>query len=566
MNSQHEKTGISRRQFVIGATSSALAVAGASALPAQPVAAYGVPTVGIPDNWDMETDVVVVGTGSGLAAAIEAVNAGSEVIVIDKADHVGGLYITAGGSCTMGGGTIVQQRAGVEDDMETWYDAEMAASDHRGIPEMIRTYVEMAPDTVQWLEDLGLVWGPITDGVLPTPPQRGHAVDPAPGVYEGGTGTAGSGVAWTTVLQRRVEEQGTPILLKHRMMKIYREPNGPVVGIEVDNEGRLLNIKARKAVIIATGGYTDNEALCAAWDPRIVGPETFGDGGIPGYPKYIESTGDGLFTMMDVGAGLTDMSFVSFLYLFYGSKTYWGWEPRDWSKFNLLRGRGLTLAGEKTQRLILVKNDGARYVNESAEYNADIPELEFTTAFLNLKERPRNVWAITDADGAADLKWTAEMFANADPLAPMCLAPDCLATADTLAELAEKIGIPEEGLAATIEKYNGFVDAGADADFGKPLPLYKLGVAPFFAAKLNLIRHTQVGGVRINTKTQVLDRADTVGTALPVDQMKTIPHLYATGEVAGGSLGWRRVHNKIGHYISFARIAGMNAAAEEVLA
>src|SRR5690606_42045996 len=65
--------------------------------------------------------------------------------------------------------------------------------------------------------------------------------------------------------------------------------------------------------------------------------------------------------------------------LFYGSKTYWAWEPRDWSQLNLLRGRGLTLGGEGTQRLILVKNDGKRYVNESAEYNPDVPECEFTT-------------------------------------------------------------------------------------------------------------------------------------------------------------------------------------------
>jgi succinate dehydrogenase/fumarate reductase flavoprotein subunit len=185
---------------------------------------------------------------------------------------------------------------------------------------------------------------------------------------------------------------------------------------------------------------------------------------------------------------------------------------------------------------------------------------------LNLKERPRNVWAITDADGAADLHWTAEMFEQANPLTAMALDPECLAVADTLAELAEKTGLPEEALTATIEKYNGFADAGEDADFGKPMPLYKLATPPFFAAQLCLIRHTQVGGVRINTKTQVLDRADTLGPARPIDQMKTIPHLYATGEVAGGSLGWRRVHNKIGHYISFARISGRNAAAEESLA
>ncbi len=557
--SQEEQKALNRREFLKGAAAAGATLATTSVLGATPAQA----AAGVPDKWDYETDVVVVGTGSGLAAAIDAADAGAKVLIVEKADHVGGFYIVAGGSCTMGG-THVQKRDGVQDDLESWYDAEMKASDNRGVPEMIRTYVEKAADTILWLENLGIKWAPISPGVLPGPIKRGHAPAQSPD-YPGGEGTAGGGVAWTTVMKRRVEKQGTPILLKHRMTRIIRpDLKGPVIGIEVNTGGKTLNIKARKGVVLAPGGYTDNPRLCQSWDPRVVGPETYSDGGVAGSPPYVENTGDALLAGLDVGAQLSDMSFVSFIYLFYGSKAYWMWEPRDWTKFNLLRGRGLTLGGEGTQRLILVKNDGGRYVNEAAEYNADVPECPFTTAYLNLKERPRNVWSITDADGAANLKWTVDMFNKADPLKHMSLSPECLAVADTLPQLASKMGIDPAELEATVSRYNGFVDAGVDKDFGKPKPLYKLVKPPFFAAKLNLLRHTQVGGLRVNTRMQVLDRADLKGDAVPIDQEKVIPHLYATGECTA-SIGWRRVHNKIGHYISFARIAGKNAAAERRL-
>ncbi len=554
-----DESRLTRRQFLKDAAIASAAVAATGVLGTTPVAA----APGVPDKWDVETDVVVVGTGSGLAVAIEAAEAGAKVLVIDKADHVGGFYICAGGSCTMGG-THVQKRDGVQDDLEAWYDAEMEASDHRGRPELVRLYVEKAADTILWLEQLGIKWAPISQGVLPGPIKRGHSPAQSPD-YPGGDGTAGGGVVWTTVMKRRVDKLGIPVLLKHRMTRIYRpDPKGPVVGIEVNNEGKIINIKARRAVVLAAGGYVDNDRMCQSWDPRVAGPDTYSDGGVAGYPPYNENTGDALLAGLDVGAQLSDMSFVSFIYLFYGAKAYWMWEPRDWSKFNLLRGRGLTLGGEGAKRLILVNNEGARYVNEAAEYNPDVPECEFTTAYMNLKARPRNVWAITDADGAANLKWTQDMFAKADPLKNMSLSPDCLAIADTIQALAAKIGIDAAKLEATINKYNGFVDAGEDKDFKKPKPLYKLAKGPFFAAKLNLLRHTQVGGMRVNTKMQVLDRSDQQGPAVPLDKEKVIPNLYATGECTA-SIGWRRVHNKIGHYISFARIAGKNAAAEKPL-
>ena len=147
--------------------------------------------------------------------------------------------------------------------------------------------------------------------------------------------------------------------------------------------------------------------------------------------------------------------------------------------------------------------------------------------------------------------------------------PECVAIADTLAELATKMNIPAATFQATVSKYNGFVDAGVDEDFGKPLPLNKIQTPPFYAAKASLIRHTQRNGLRVNTKSQVLEQSDQIdgysgvseGKSISIDAEKVIPRLYAAGET-GNALGWRRPHNSLGHYATAARIAGENAAKE----
>ena len=105
------------------------------------------------------------------------------------------------------------------------------------------------------------------------------------------------------------------------------------------------------------------------------------------------------------------------------------------------------------------------------------------------------------------------------------------------------------------------------------MPLYKIATPPFYGAKASVVRHTQRNGMRVNTKSQVLEQSDQLtgysGTAIDgsisIDEEKVIPGLYAAGE-CGDALGWRRVHNSVAHYITAARIAGENAAKETPLA
>ena len=478
----------------------------------------------------------------------------------------------------MGGNNVVQQRDGVKDDDETWFQDEMYANEYRGQPEIMRALIARGAETVKWMQDLGIVWAPIAAGVLRPPIKRGIAPAQAPGVYAGGLGTPNSGISWIQVWEKKLKVLGVPILLNHRMTRIYRDGTGPVLGVEAQTPTGTINIKARKGVILTTGTWTDNYRMAGAWDPRIVGPDTYGDGGTPADGMlYVDSAADGHLAAAEIGAGFSDMSFVSYIYLFYGSRSYWGWgmDPVDWTtNKTYASGKGLPRTADFFQRVILVKSDGARWINEAEGARPAVPgrgswsewpEWPYTATYLSLPQ-PRNVWAVADADTAAALKWPIEDMKKANPKVGLQFDPACLAIADTLEELAQKMGIDPAKLKATITKYNGFVGAGKDADFGKPMPLSKIAKPPFYGAKGSLIRHTQRNGLRVNTKSQVLEQADqkSSGQAVSIDKEKVIPGLYAAGE-CGNALGWRRPHNSLGHYTTAARIAGENAAKESGL-
>ncbi|MBI4469840.1 MAG: FAD-binding protein [Acidobacteria bacterium] len=574
---EERKKKFSRRDFVkttaVGVGASALA--GLSAREAEAQGTQGALQYGL------VTDVVVVGAGlCGLPAAIEVKRAGLDVLIVEKSYHVGGLGIATSGGSTLGGGTAVQIKGGVTNDTpELMYQDEMYANDSRGVPEIMRTLIARSPEHVLWCEEQGIVWAPIGAGVLRPPIRRGHSRAQMPITVEYPSQTGG----WIWVFKKEVERLGIPVLFDHRMTRIHRpHMNGPVVGIEVDTPQGTINIKARKAVILCTGSWVDNYRMIQAWDPRLVGPDCYGDGGTPcDGTLFTDSSGDGLFAAADIGAGFSDMSFATYVYIFYGTRSYWGWDPPDFTKGNNQSRRSLVSNAAEFQRVILVKNDGVRWINEAEGARpstpgrggySENPENPYTATYLSLPQ-PRNVWAVTDADGVAALNWPEADIRNPNPKRTPMLDPACLAIADTLPQLASMMGIPAATLEATVNRYNGFVGGGNDDDFGKPLPLYKVEKPPFFAAKASLIRHTQRNGLRVNTKSQVLAQSDQLngysgraaGGSVSIDSEGVIPHLYAAGEV-GNALGWRRPHNSYAYYILVARIAAENAAREISLA
>ncbi len=569
---------VSRRSFVGGAALGTAAL-GLAAFAGTALADNDA-TI-IPDSWDEEHDVVVVGGGCGLAAAIEACEGGADTIVLEKGDHTGGLWMTAGGACTMGGGNIVQQRAGVEDTVEQWYEAEMHTCEYRAQPEIIRMLCEKGVDTVQWMEDLGFIWGDLTAGVLGGDIERGIQPMPNPEIYAGGSGTPNSGICWTQTWEHRLNELGVPMMVNHRMTKVYREANGPVVGVEVETPDGVKNIKANKAVILCTGTWTDNARMVEGWDPRIVGESCYGDGGIPAEDLLlVNSSADGHIAANKIGAIYADMSFVAYIYVFFGSRSYWGWgeDPIDWTtNDNFAQGKGVSRNATLYQNCILINGDGKRFVNEASASDpiedgmgslSENPEMPFMKAFL-AQPQPRNNWLIADSAIAEECGWPVDEIEDPNPRTGRMFDPACIAIADSIEDLAAQMDVDAEGLAATIEAYNAAATAGEGDEMGKEGEFMPIENPPFYGLKASVIRHTQRNGVRVNTKSQVLDGWATIDDpSVPVDSIDdepVIPHLYAAGEL-GDILGWRRTHNTLGHYTTAARVAGQNAAQEESLA
>lgn len=563
-----DKKKVARRRFLKGIALGSAVVASSGALEAVSAA---VP-VKFQLRWDKEWDVVVLGSGiAGMSAAIEAADAGASVVVLEREAQPGGLAKFSGGHMSVAG-TDVQARLKVVDKPDWLYNDMMENSEMTAVPELVRTFVDNGPEQVMWLQQLGVRFANyfVHSSGVDKEVDRGHEVGRSPD-YPGGRPSGNGGLGMMLMLFRAAGKKGVLTLLEHKMTHLIRPTRtGPVIGIEIEKHGKKLMIKANRGVIIATGGYSGNSRMCMAEDPRLTS-DILPDG----WP-YMICHGEGHLAAVNVGAELSNMAFGGYLPIRWGTKIYQLWEPPNFStvpKANL----GVPIAD--FQRVILIKSDGRRYVNEMladtsaspAAYPklsikpADFPAHPFNEAYLNISDRPRNVWAVTDAEGAKALGWQIDEIKSPNPKAGSALYRDMVATADTISDLATKIRVDIRGLNETVGRYNRFVDGGKDEDFGKPNPAYKIVEGPFYGVKLAMLRHTRRNGIRVNTKSQVLDRSQLLeNDGISINFEKTIPRLYAAGECAN-YLGRYHSHGTLGLYSFYGRVAGRNAAAEEAL-
>src|ERR1700734_3655444 len=228
-------------------------------------------------NWDREADVVVIGSGAArLPAAIVAREAGASVIVVEAENHVGGHAITSGGNLPLGGGTSYQKKYGIVDSPDLFFQdlTDWSVVETNGFPpyryndrEIIRAFADNSVAAFEFLLAHGVK-------VIDRPPNSiGHEIGVSalrtmqidvadwPMVHTGEPADPsdpeirpGSGLI--RPLHAAALKAGVDILLEHRMTAIHRETlrDGRVTGIAVAHNGKTLNIRARKAVIVATGG------------------------------------------------------------------------------------------------------------------------------------------------------------------------------------------------------------------------------------------------------------------------------------------------------------------------
>lgn len=585
---------VSRRDFVRAAA----AGLGATALTGMESASTDAAQASaqIPKHWDREADVVIIGAGAtGLPAAIEAIENGASVIIVDANTDVGGHSIVSGGNIALGGGSARQKKYGVVDSPDLLFSdlTDWSVVEPNGFPdyryndkEIIRAFADMSGATCDWLEAHGVIFvekAPDNAGAHATgnsAPRENHAAPMQwPQVQTGvpispeKQATTSAGVGFARPIEAAARKAGAQILLQHRMTSIVRENQntGRVLGITATTNGKAINIRAKKAVIIGTGGHSSNVNFRRIFDPRLTEEyQTMGE-------AYSTRDASGEIAAMAIGASLWGAynqtgEFGEALAKAgrIGSKEGYvnlNWMPAS-PMFSRAGATGLRVAD--WQNVILVNQAGRRFFDETKgqyptanNYGAIkgyIPDSYLNAA--NIKYDPSSflnaalagtgestngggpIWAIFDADASKREAWN-----TAPP--DVDVANGLFFSANSMEELARNIvnkyqrkPIPPAALQDTVAKYNSYVDAGKDPDFGKAAPKYKIQTPPFYAAWSTPEVHDSRAGLRINGKCEVIDLN---GNA--------IPGLYCGGESAGGF----SIHG-IARCSVQGRIAGREAA------
>ncbi|WNN45526.1 MULTISPECIES: flavocytochrome c [Winslowiella] len=397
-----------------------------------------------PQNYD----VVVVGSGgAGLAAAIQASEEGAHVVIIEKMPTIGGNTIKA--SVGMNAAeTRFQQLKGIKDSKELFYEETLKGGKFKNNPQLLKEFVELAPEAVEWLAAHGIELNDITI-------TGGMSIDrthrPADRSAVGGFLISG--------LVKNINQRNIEVLLETSVAEILTE-NGAVTGVKVVdeyNDSRILNAKS---VIVATGGFSANREMVVKYRPELDGFVTTNHAG---------ATGSGIAILQKIGADTVDMGEIQIHPTVEQTTSYLISEA--------IRGGGA----------ILVSQAGQRFYNEMETRDKVSAEI------IALPEK--SAWIIFDEQVRLNNKAADEYIAKGFVI-----------KGATPQELAVKLNMDDAALLATLERYNHFVDQQNDEDFGRKTALrHPLNVGPFYAIRIAPGVHHTMGGVTINTDTAVLD-------------------------------------------------------------
>ena len=441
-----------------------------------------------------QADVVVIGAGgAGMAAAIQAADDGATVVVLEKMNYAGGNTVRSEGGMNAAG-TASQAALGIEDSPEVMIEDTMVGGKNLSNPELVRFMAENSAATVDWLTSLGMDLSEVAQGAGATNARMHRSA-----------GGAKIGGVLTPVLMKNLEARGISILYGVRATKLDTDETGAVVGVTAtDKNGAQLSFTCN-SVVLATGGFGANEEQFSAYRPDLVGFSTTNHPG---------ATGDGIVMAKEIGAALVDMDQI---------QTNPTVEPVTHIVLSeSVRGNGA----------IMVNVEGKRFVCEMLTrdvLSAAILEQPEKYAYLIFDKR------IMDKMEA--LQQDYEM--------------GIVTEGETPEALAQELGIPEDVFAAEVESWNAAVASGNDAAFERTTGMGTLSDGPWYAIKVSPAVHYTMGGVKINTNTEVLREDDSV-----------IANLYAAGEVTGGVHGGNRLGgNAVCDIMVFGRQAGKLAAA-----
>ena len=451
-----------------------------------------------------DVDVVVVGAGgAGMTAAIEAKQAGMNVVILEKMPYVGGNTTKASGGMNAAGTKMQQAAAEAEEDPEVKaaildstvenYIADTMAGGHDiNDPELVRTMAEKSSDAVDWLESIG--------APLPTLAPTGGTVHYYLHEPEDGSAVGEFLVQFYT---QKLEEMGIEVLLETEATEILTE-DGKAVGVKAESPTSDLTVNA-KAVVIATGGFGANFDMMASYDPALANAVT---------TNTPAATGDGIVMAQAIGADTVDMEYIQL-------------HPTVYQENGLLVSERLRSNGA-----ILVNKDGNRFTNDLATRDA--------VSQAELAQPDAYAYIVYDSKYAEE-KLYQKYETNG-----------LTVSSDTVEGLATEMGLEGDAAAnfvATVDAWNKVCNGEAEDEFGRNNGLVTLDQAPYTAIKIAPGIHHTMGGLKIDTSAEVIN---TDGAA--------IPGLFAAGEVTGGVHGGNRIGgNAVADIVVYGRIAAQSA-------
>lgn len=502
------KNGLTRRRF-LKATGGATAVAGMAA-GGLFMAPKRLEAAEVPKTWDEAVDVVVIGSGfAGLAAAIEAKEAGASVVVLEKMPVPGGNSIINGGLMA-GAGTPLQAKEKMDDDPELMYQDMVKAGlglNHQALAMMV---AKQSAEAVAWTVKLGAKYQDRNTHL------GGHSV---PRSYYT-TNSSGAGIVRPQLA--KVKELAVPLVTRCYLDRILQGDDGRIKGVRVYEDyrfpnagsGKVKNIQAKRAVVLAAGGFGQDVAFRQLQDPKV--------------DAKVESTNQ---------PGATAECLIEALRL-HANPVQLSWiQLGPWACPHE-KGMGIgyifAITAAFPYGIMVAPKTGMRFVNELANRKVRADAIVKTGDFAV---------GIADREG---VKRTAKL--------ETMLERGIVKKFDSLEALAAEFKIPKAELEKTVAQYNADLKAGADQAFGKPIQKdgKPIAAAPYYGMHLWPKCHHTMGGIQIDTAARVVDL-----------YQKPIPGFYGAGEITGGVHGAVRLgSNAITDCIVFGRIAGQNAAKE----
>ena len=496
---------------------------------------------GSAEDSTVDADVVVVGAGgAGMTAAITAAAEGKSVVILESQSMVGGNSVRATGGMNAGK-TVYQdenefgESAGVEKTLKTaaekyadnetitalaktvseqwaayqanptgYFDSvELMELDTmiggKGIndPELVETLCANSADAIDWLDEHGITLHNVSSFGGASVKRIHRPVN-----AEGKTVSVGSYMI--PLLQENCEKAGVKMMLDTTATEILTDANGAAVGVKATGaSGETVTVNA-KAVVLASGGFGANLDMVVKYKPELKGFMTTNAAGIQG---------QGIEMAEAIGAATVDMDQIQI-------------HPTVEANTAALITEGL-------------RGDGAILINEEGQRFIDEVGTRDVVSAAEIAQTGSYSWLVVD-----------QAMVDASSVIQGYIKKGYTVTGETYEELGKAMGVDAAAFAETMDKWNGYVEAKNDPDFGRTSFANPLNTAPYYAVKVTAGVHHTMGGLKINANTEVLN-----------EKGEVIPGLFAAGEVTGGVHGANRLGgNAVADFTVFGRIAGAAAS------